>query len=113
MAFPRAPERLALRELQEMLVENHRQQGALLLAIAAVRRHRRQREENQRNPRRWWVKPWIRNRAMQGQFHQLFAELDQGTHLDYVGFIRLDRNLFAEILHRVEARITKSPRYVQ
>jgi hypothetical protein len=37
MALPQAPQRLALRDLEDMLVENQQQQGILIMAIAAVR----------------------------------------------------------------------------
>lgn len=77
------------------------------------RRRRREREENQRQPRRWWVKPWVQRRQMQGQYYHLFEELDRETLMDYKGYIRIDRELFAEILQRVGPRITKSTRYVQ
>jgi hypothetical protein len=50
---------------------------------------------------------------MQGQYYHLFEELDRETLMDYKGYIRIDRELFAEILQRVAPRITKSTRYVQ
>ena len=113
MALPQAPQRLALRDLEDLLLENQRQQGILVMAIAAVRRRRRQREENQRQPRRWWVKPWVARRQVHGQYYHLFEELDRETEMDYMGYIRMDRNLFADILGRLAPRITKNTRYVQ
>ena len=45
-----------------------------------------------------------------GQYYTLFEELDRVCQGDYQGYLRLDRNLFAEVLMRVAPRITKSDR---
>ena len=111
MALAQAPQRLALRDLEDLLIENQREQGVLIMAILAVRRRREERDERQE--RRWWVKPWIGRRQVHGQYYNLFEELDRETLMDYRGYIRMDRELFAEILHRVAPRITKDNRYVQ
>ena len=47
---------------------------------------------------------------MLGQYDTLFQELDWESAGDYFGYIRMDHNLFAEILQRVAPRITKGPK---
>jgi hypothetical protein len=44
---------------------------------------------------------------MLGQYDTLFRELDRESQGDYVGFVRMDRNLFAELVRRVSPHITK------
>lgn len=65
-----------------------------------------------RRVRRWWVKPWIQRRRFFGQYQTLFTELEREFHGDFMGFIRIDRNLFAEVLQRIAPRITKATKYV-
>ena len=64
----------------------------------------------QRRRRRYWVKPWLQRRSMLGQYETLFQELDRESEGDYMGYIRMDQNLFGEILQRVSPRITKGPK---
>ena len=44
---------------------------------------------------------------MIGQYHTLFQELDRECAGDYMNYIRMDRNLFHEVLHRVLPRVSK------
>ena len=96
-----------------MLAQNNRDNQVLMMAILAARR----REEDQargreRRPRRWWVKPWIARRPLHGQYYQLFEELDRECEADYMAYVRVDRNTFAELLARVGPRIQMSQRLV-
>lgn len=113
MAFMNNPQHVALENLQHLLLANQQQQNVLLLAVVALRRRRR-RERDQaarpRNPRRWWVKPWVRQRQVHSQFENLFQELDEECDMDYMSYVRMDRNTFAEILQRVAPRLRKNPR---
>lgn len=108
-----APQRIALQDLELMLAQNQRDNQVLMMAILAARR----REEEQANARprrrrRWWVRPWVALRPLHGQYYRLFEELDRGTREDYVAYLRVDRNLFAELLARVGPRIQMSQRLV-
>ena len=40
------------------------------------------------------------------------AERDRESEGDYMAYLWLDRNTFADLVHRVAPRITKSERYV-
>ena len=119
----------AMNEAQEAVLANlHRiqqnnleQQNILLLGVLAVRRRRRERmlrreREEQAGraraprPRRWYTKGWVLGRSVHSQYENLFEQLDRECRGDYVSYIRMDRNTFAEILRRVAPRITKSQR---
>jgi hypothetical protein len=62
--------------------------------------------------RRWWVRPWIERRRLFGQYETLFRELERESRGDFVGYLRVNPDLFAELLLRVTPRITKGPRYL-
>ena len=87
---------LLLQQIEE--VENQ----AVIAAVMVMREG-----QVERRRRRWWVKPWITRRPMLGQYDTLFAELDRESQGDYFAYLRMDRNLFAEVLRRVAPRITK------
>ena len=113
MAFYRFSQDDALEELDRMLDENREEQLILLAGVMALRRRDRARAREQaarrpRRPRRWWVKPWVGGREVHSQFRNLFEELDEEFDEDYRGYVRLDRELFHEILVRIAPRITKS-----
>lgn len=94
-----APSRL-LNHLR--LFEEEEGREALLLLI------RNRQERRGRRRRRWWVKSWLQRRVLFGQYDTLFQELDRESQGNYMRFIRTDRNIFAELLHRVAPRITKN-----
>lgn len=109
MAVFIAPQRLALEDLQRLLLENDRHRLNLMIAIAAI--EERNREAAQRPPRRrrrWQVKPWVGRRKLTGQFYHLFDELDRETRMDYQSYVRMSRNDFQELVARLTPRITKS-----
>ena len=88
-----------------ILMENEEDQDAALAVLI------RNRMEVNRRLRHFWVKPWLQRRCIFGQYETLFQELDRESEGDYLSYIRMDRNLFAEVLHRVEPRISKCERY--
>ena len=116
MAVRNLAQRIAILDMQRQLLENQQDQNMLLLIAVALRRRRNRRLEEAarrpRQPRRWWVKPWVRTREMQSQYANIFQSLDEIVEQcegDYMGYVRMDRNIFAEILHKVEPYIRKSP----
>ena len=55
--------------------------------------------------RKFWVKPYLRKRLDFGFYEQLVPDL-QGS-ADYFNFLRIDKELFEQILARIEHRIVK------
>lgn len=110
----------ALANMNQMAMHNLEEQNILLLCVVAQRRRRLRmlRKERQQQagraraprPRRWYTKGWVLGRAVHSQYENLFEQLDRECRGDYVSYLRMDRNTFAEILRRVGPRITKSPR---
>ena len=60
---------------------------------------RRAERERQRR-RRWWVRPWIARRQLYGQYEQLMGELSMENPNDFKAFLRVDPQLFVELLNR-------------
>lgn len=111
MALAVAPQRIGLQDLEELMEEDGGNQRILLIAVLAARQRQRREQNRERRERRWWCKPWVERRIDMGQYHKLFTFLDREFNEDYQEYLRVDRNLFGEILQRVAPRITKSDRY--
>ena len=103
--FPLNPQRLRILILRAQLQEEERRHAAILVRLI------QERQRQMRRRRRWWVRPWIERRRLFGQFDTLFRELERESQGDYMSYIRIDPNLFGELLLRVTPRITKGPRY--
>ena len=110
MALPVVPQRIGLPDLEEMIEEDGGNQRVLLVAVVAARARQRRQENRERMERRWWCKPWVERRVDLGQYHKLFTFLDTEFQEDYQEYLRLDREVFGEVLQRVAPRITKSAR---
>ena len=67
-------------------------------AAAAPRRRRR---------RQMWVRPWLLRRPLYGQYEKLMAELTAEDVGGFKNFMRMEPDLFHEVLARVGPRITK------
>lgn len=98
------PERLRLEYFRQQLRDVRRRQEVLVVAIALEEERLNQRH---RRRRRWWVKPWLQRRALLGQYDRLMQELMQESHGDFKTFLRMEPDMFREILHRVAPRIVK------
>ena len=103
--FPLDPQRLRIIILRAQLQDAEERHAAILARLI------HERQQQMRGRRRWWVRPWIERRRLFGQFDTLFKELERESQGDYMSYIRMDPNLFAELLLRVTPRITKGPRY--
>lgn len=116
MDFDRYSQNDALEQLDRRIAQNRMVTTVLLAGVLALRRRRRARERAQaqqrppRRPRRWYVKPWVVGRGVHSQYRNLFEELDEQFDEDYRSYVRMDRQLFHEVLQRVAPRITKCPR---
>ncbi len=97
-----APQRLRI--IQELL-DLDRQLGQHEVAVAQVQQARRQRRERKR--RACWVRPWLLRRMEHGQYHQLMRELEVEDVPAFRNFLRMDPQMFQELLLRVGPRIEK------
>ena len=59
-------------------------------------------------PRRWWVRPWIQRRLAQGNYRNLLQELREvEMEADFKSYLRMDPQMFDELLDRVSPYLTK------
>lgn len=99
------PERVR-RILQDRVREDEDDADALVVIMA----YNRVQQQRERRRRRWWVRPWVLRRQIFGQYETLFQELERESRGDFQAYLRMDRDIFAELLQRIEPRITKSER---
>jgi len=72
--------------------------AAMLKAAERERRSARRRE------RRWWVREWIQHRPLFGQYETLIKELEAEHADDFKAFLRMEPNMYYELLNSVGAR---------
>ncbi|XP_060561924.1 putative nuclease HARBI1 [Ruditapes philippinarum] len=61
-----------------------------------------------RRRRSIWVKPWLQRRVFYGQYDTLMMELMRESRGDFKTYLRMEPEMFREILTRVAPRITKN-----
>lgn len=74
---------------------------------ALVAEEQRRAEEGRRR-RTCWVRPWLQRRVFLGQYDTLMNELQVEQRGGFKAFLRMEADVFTEILTRIEGRITKS-----
>lgn len=63
--------------------------------------------------RRWWVRPWILRRPQLGQYETMMGELQLEDEAALKNFLRIDQELFQELLVRLDHVLQKNTRYRQ
>jgi hypothetical protein len=102
---PMEPGRLHILRLRVELEQARLQHNAVLVALVLAEQDQARRE---RRRRRWWVKPWLQRRLMHGQYDQLMQELMRECEGDFKSYMRIDPEMFREMLAHVGPHITKN-----
>ena len=76
----------------------------LLIAQVEMQEKRKRRKIR---PRRWYIREWIREREEKGHYHQLLPLLRVQDPDCYRYYLRMDHDLFIEILERITPHIKK------
>ena len=87
--------------LQKRLARLHHCRTFVAAAVVAE-------EEQKRRRRTCWVKPWLQRRTLLGQYDTLMQELMRESQGDFRNYMRMDVDMFHEILLKVSGRIAKS-----
>ena len=99
------PHRMRLAHLRhQYALARHRHNVVLAALVAEEARVARL----ERRRRRWWVRPWLLRRPAYGQFENLMVELEREHHGDFKGYLRMEPDMFHELVQRVGPRIRKS-----
>ena len=95
---------LRRRELNQRLARFN-----ILMGVAAIVMEYEEEEERQHHNRaqrrRWWVRPWLARRPICGHYEQLMNELLRENHTDFKMFLRVEPEMFFELVERVGPRI--------
>ena len=75
----------------------------VIMEVAEERQHRRRRRQRQ-----IWVRQWLSRRPLFGQYEQLLQELNREDPKGYKNFLRVDADLFGELVERITPRIEKN-----
>ena len=100
------PQNLLNLLLHQERLQAARRRQRILIAAAAV--YDQERAGRGRRARTVWVKPWLQRRVILGQYDTLMAELMTESRGDFTAYLRMQLEIFHEILVRVAPRITKS-----
>ncbi|WAR29141.1 hypothetical protein MAR_002709, partial [Mya arenaria] len=100
-----APRRLRMALLEHELAQVRFQYNLVLAAILEAAERERQRAR--RRERRWWVREFILRRPLFGQYEILMKELEAEHAADFKAFLRMEPQMYYELLNRVGPRITK------
>ncbi|WAR01212.1 hypothetical protein MAR_007770 [Mya arenaria] len=101
-----APRRLRMALLEHELAQVRFQYNLVLAAILEAAERERQRAR--RRERRWWVRELILRRPLFGQYETLMKELEAEHAVDFKAFLRMEPQMYYELLNRVGPHITKS-----
>ncbi|XP_052778489.1 uncharacterized protein LOC128215927 [Mya arenaria] len=101
-----APRRLRMALLEHELAQARFQYYLVLAAILEAAERERQRAR--RRERRWWVREWILRRPLFGQYETLMKDPEAEHAADFKAFLRMEPQMYYELLNRAGPRITKS-----
>ena len=93
--------RLANLRLQLLQVQSRRDYLMAAFLLEEQRQHQQQRRCTM------WVKPWLR-RVTIGHYDTLMQELMRESRGDFKSYLRMEPEMFREMLDRVSPRIEKS-----
>ncbi|CAH1264072.1 Hypp2846 [Branchiostoma lanceolatum] len=78
------------------------------LVLSALVAEEERQAELLRRRKRWWTRPGLLERPVCGQYERLMGELRCGHRLDFKSFLRIEPEMFDEVLQRVGHPIEKS-----
>ena len=84
----------------------------ILLATATLVADKK-RKKRRCNRRKLWVKPWLLRRMEYGQYEKLLFELQSEDARGFKNFVRVDHQLFQELIDRVGPRLEKRDSFMR
>jgi hypothetical protein len=102
------PERLQGMRIADLRLRVGRLRRREQFLMAALMLEEEQQAHEQRRRRTVWVKPWLQRRPLLGQYDTLMMELMRESRGDFKSYLRMEQDMFREVLDRVGPRITKS-----
>ena len=94
--------------LMLLLCQLQQQRFIMDLQILLLQRmnNSRQRQKKKRQ-RALWIRPWLLRRPSYGHYENLIREMALEDHKCFYNFMRMDKDMFNELLQRIGPRIQK------
>ena len=94
---------LILQQMLHLQLQEEDDDDTIIQVIRTRRQRRKPRE------RRCWVRPWldVGRRIQFGHFHQLMPELRHEDPASFINFLRIQPEMFDELVRRLGPRCTK------
>ena len=88
--------------MRRLELEAHLAHFNILMGVAAMEYEEEEERQRRRRAahRRWWVRPWLARRPIYGHYEQLMNELLRENHTDFKMFLRLEHEMFFELVDR-------------
>ena len=88
-------------QLSQQLTTNN------MVMLQVLQKHKKAQQKKKSVKRTVWVRPWILRRPLFGQYSRLLEELKIEDVRAFKNFIRMDPEIFQELLQRLTPRLTK------
>lgn len=88
-------------------LQRNRVMAVVQLEKEEVDERRCRRTRRQQRHREIWVRQWLTRRPLFGQYEQLLNELNREDPKGFKNFLRVDADIFGELLDRISPRIKK------
>ncbi len=98
----------------QLLLQQNEVENSIAIAKAKLKQREiaRRRRQRRRKKRTIWVRKWLRRRPALGQYAKLMRELKNEDAKGFRNFVRMDYEVYKEILKRIEHKIKpKKTRY--
>jgi hypothetical protein len=94
--------------LEEEIVIN-----ACIIGLLTQKKCNARRKAREHARRKWWSRPWLMRRTMYGQYEQLMSELAREDLPGFKNFLRVEPQLFLELVERVSPRIQRQDTFMR
>jgi hypothetical protein len=87
--------------------------NACIAQLLNLKRAQSRRKRKRNTPRKFWSRPWLLRRTLFGQYEQLMHELAREDVPGFKNFLRIEPELFHELLERVGPRIERCDTFMR
>lgn len=87
--------------------------NACIVHLLNLKRIQKQHKRKTCRPRKFWSRPWLLRRPLFGQYEQLMSELAREDIPGFKNFLRVEPDLFHELLQRVGPRIERQNTFMR
>jgi hypothetical protein len=97
----------SVQQLYSLVCEEEIIVNAGIVALMQLKKLQGKQKRKRNLQRKWWCRPWLLRRPLFGQYEKLMSELAMEDVLGFKNFLRIDPDLFNELLQRITPRIER------